>query len=217
MNSLLVPYYEHPSVRPAEWAAILAAAPRLYGVVLNPASGPGERPDEAFAATAVRLRRAGVTLLGYTDTGYGTRPHDDVVREMRTHREWYGTQGAFLDQVSSGADELPYYERLAAAARTLGCGTLAFNHGTPPHPAYAALADLLVTFEGPWPAYRSTPARPRRYPSGVRLCHLVYDVPPGADVAEGARVRGAAVHCAVPGAGAHPWGTLPHGVGPPAP
>ncbi|MFI9805126.1 hypothetical protein ACIHEJ_12285 [Streptomyces sp. NPDC052301] len=25
-------------------------------------------------------------------------------------------------------------------------------------------------------------------------------------------VRGAAVHCAVPGAGAHPWGTLPHGL-----
>ncbi|MEW2043995.1 hypothetical protein AB0885_44960, partial [Streptomyces sp. NPDC005534] len=57
-RALLVPYYEHPSVRPAEWDALLAAAPRLYGVVLNPGSGPGEHPDPAFAAVAARLRAA---------------------------------------------------------------------------------------------------------------------------------------------------------------
>ncbi|MFJ3642067.1 spherulation-specific family 4 protein [Streptomyces sp. NPDC090108] len=217
MSRLLVPYYEHPSVRPAEWAAILAAAPRLYGVVLNPASGPGDRPDEGFAAAAARLRRAGVTVLGYVDTGYGARPYGDVVRELRRHREWYGAQGAFLDQVPSGAGESRPYEWLTTAARTLGCGTLALNHGTAPHPAWAALADLLVTFEGPWTDYRRTPARPRRYAPGVRQCHLVYGVPSGADVADGARARGAAVHCAVPGTGTHPWGTLPHGVAPATP
>jgi hypothetical protein len=212
MNTLLIPYYEHPAVRPAEWAAILAAAPRLYGVVLNPASGPGDRPDPGFAETAARLRTAGVTLLGYTDTGYGTRPYKDVVRDLRRHREWYGTHGAFLDQVPTGIGALPHCERLTVAARTLGCTTLALNHGTPPHPAYAALADLLVTFEGPWTTYRRTPVQPRNYASGV-LCHLVYGVPPGADVEGAARERGADVHCAVPGTGAHPWGTLPHGLG----
>ena len=35
-KTLLVPYYEHPSVRPAEWDALIAAAPGVYGVVLNP-------------------------------------------------------------------------------------------------------------------------------------------------------------------------------------
>ncbi|MFG2118458.1 spherulation-specific family 4 protein [Streptomyces sp. NPDC048710] len=212
MSTLLVPYYEHPAVRPAAWAAILAAAPRLYGVVLNPASGPGHRPDAAFAETAARLRTAGVTLLGYSDTGYGRRPYEDVVRDLRRHREWYGTQGAFLDQVPSGIGESGHYERLTTAARTLGCVTLALNHGTPPHPAYAALADLLVTFEGPWAAYLRTPPQPRHYPSGVRVCHLVHGVPADADMAGAARERGAAVHCAVPGTGAHPWGTLPHGL-----
>ncbi|MGW1863116.1 spherulation-specific family 4 protein, partial [Streptomyces collinus] len=119
-GTLLVPYYEHPSVRPAEWAAILAAAPRLYGVVLNPASGPGDRPDAAFAQTAARLRTAGVTLLGYADTGYGGRPYEDVEDELRRYRAWYGTHGAFLDQVASGAGEARHYERLTTAARTLG-------------------------------------------------------------------------------------------------
>ncbi|MFF9151128.1 spherulation-specific family 4 protein [Streptomyces sp. NPDC014846] len=215
MSTLLVPYYEHPAVRPAGWAAVLAAAPRLYGVVLNPASGPGDRPDAAFARTAAGLRAAGVTVLGYVDTGYGRRPHEDVVRDLARHRAWYGTEGAFLDQVSSGIGEFGHYERLAAAARALGCPTLALNHGTRPHPAYAALAELLVTFEGPWSAYRRTPARAPVPAPGAPACHLVYGVPAGADVAAAARARGARVHCAVPGDGPHPWGTLPHGLHPP--
>ncbi|WBO66791.1 spherulation-specific family 4 protein [Streptomyces camelliae] len=214
MNTLLVPYYEHPSVRPAEWAAILAAAPRLYGVVLNPASGPGDRPDPAFAELAARLRTAGVTVLGYVDTGYARRPYEDVVRDLSRHRAWYGAQGVFLDQVSTGVREFGFYERLAMTARILGHDRLALNHGTPPHPAYAALADLLVTFEGPWSTYLRTPPQPRAYPAGALQAHLVYGVPPGADVAGAARERGAAVHCAVPGAGAHPWGTPPRGLEP---
>ncbi|MFJ9866283.1 spherulation-specific family 4 protein [Streptomyces sp. NPDC101165] len=149
-----------------------------------PASGPRDRPDAAFAATAARLRTAGVTLLGYSDTDYGRRPYEDVVRDLRRYREWYGTQGAFLDQVPSGMGESGHYERLTTAARTLGCVTLALNHGTPPHPVYAALADLLVTFEGPWATYLRTPPH---YPAGVRVCHLVYGVPPDADMAGAAR------------------------------
>ncbi|WP_371550058.1 spherulation-specific family 4 protein [Streptomyces sp. NBC_00554] len=215
-KSLLVPYYEHPSVRPAEWEALIAAAPRLHSVVLNPASGPGERPDPAFAAVAERLRAADVRVLGYTDTDYGRRPCAAVVRDLSRHRSWYGTDGAFLDQVASGIAEFAYYRRLATAARGLGCGTLALNHGTAPHPSYARIADVLVTFEGTWDTYDMY--REDRPPpwtgAATRLCHLVHGVPAGVDVAAPARARGAGLHCAVPGTGEHPWGTLPHGLAP---
>jgi hypothetical protein len=212
MSTLLVPYYEHPTVRPAEWEAILAAAPRLYGVVLNPASGPGERPDPAFAEVADRLRRAGVRVLGYTDTAYARRPQADVVRDLTRYRDWYDTNGAFLDQVPSGERDLPHYQALAAAAASTGHDTLTLNHGTPPHPAYARIADVLVTFEGPWARYRTTPHA--SYAPGVHLCHLVYGVPPDTDLPTAARERGATLHCGVPGTGEHPWGTLPHAVRP---
>jgi hypothetical protein len=209
MSTLLVPYYEHPSVRPAEWEAIVAAAPRLYGVVLNPASGPGDRPDPAFAEVAERLRAAEVRVLGYADTAYGRRPRPEVVQDLTRHRDWYGTDGAFLDQVASGLGDFGYYQRLATAAWGVGCTTLALNHGAPPHPAYARLADVLVTFEGTWDTYRSL--RPAPFAGGrTRQCHLVHGVPPGVRVGELAHARGATVHCAVPGTGAHPWGTLPH-------
>ncbi|ANS64733.1 hypothetical protein SLINC_2509 [Streptomyces lincolnensis] len=208
MSTLLVPYYEHPSVRPAEWDAIVEAAPRLYGVVLNPASGPGDRPDPAFVKVAERLRGAGVRVLGYTDTAYGHRPRPEVVADLARHCDWYGADGAFLDQVAAGPEEFRHYQLLATAAWGVGCHTLVLNHGTTPHPCYARIADVLVTFEGTWTAYREL--RPWRGPSGVRQCHLVHGVPHGADPAGLARARGASVYCAVPGSGDHPWGTLPH-------
>jgi hypothetical protein len=214
MSDLLVPYYEHPSVRPAEWDAIIAAAPRLFGVVVNPASGPGERPDPAFAEVAARLRAMNTRVLGYADTDYGRRPHADVVRDLARHRDWYGTDGVFLDQAAAGREEFPYYQRLATAAWRAGCGTLALNHGTAPHPSYARIADVLVTFEGTWESY-TRPGPPQwRGGTGVRLCHLVYGVPAGVDLADLSRARGATVHCGVPGTGAHPWGTLPYGLRP---
>ncbi|MER6347810.1 spherulation-specific family 4 protein [Streptomyces sp. NPDC001595] len=210
MSTLLVPYYEHPSVRPAEWDAIVAAAPRLHGVVLNPASGPGEALDPAFAEIAARLRAAGgVRVLGYTDTDYGRRPYADVARDLDRHRAWYGTDGAFLDQVASGPEEFGHYRRLAGAAWAAGCTTVTLNHGTQPHPCYARIADVVVTFEGDWETYRTRPPLPWTG-TGARQCHLVHGVPPGVDAAAAARARGAAVYCAVPGTGDHPWGTLPH-------
>lgn len=214
MSELLIPYYEHPSVRPAEWETIIAAAPRLHGVVLNPASGPGEAPDPAFAEVAARLRAVDVRVLGYADTDYGRRPHTDVVRDIARHRDWYGADGVFLDQVAAGREEFAYYQRLATAAWGAGCGTLTLNHGTAPHPSYARIADVLVTFEGTWATYTCLGPPQWRGGTGVRLCHLVYGVPADADVADLARSRGATVHCAVPGAGDHPWGTLPHALEP---
>ncbi|MET9412321.1 spherulation-specific family 4 protein [Streptomyces sp. NPDC002935] len=215
-KTLLVPYYEHPFVRPAEWDALLAAAPGVYGVVLNPASGPGDRLDPAFAAVAGRLRAAHVRVLGYVDTDYGRRPLADVLRELTRHRDWYGTDGTFLDQAAATESGFGYYRRLAAAARGLGRGTLVLNHGTAPHPSYARIADVLVTFEGTWTSYRRRPPPPWTG-AGATLCHLVHGVPAGVDPAVLARERGAALYCAVPGAGNHPWGTLPNAVEQPAP
>lgn len=159
-SSLLVPYYEHPSVRPAEWEAILAAAPGLYGVVLNPDNGPGDHPDPAFAEIAARLRAEGVRVLGYADTDYARRPVTAVIRDLVRHHDWYGADGAFLDQVTSEPDRLDHYRRLASAAWGTGLRTLVLNHGVPPHPSYARIADVLVTFEGTWDTYRAQRPHP---------------------------------------------------------
>ncbi|MEV8534654.1 spherulation-specific family 4 protein [Streptomyces sp. NPDC051211] len=210
---LLVPLYEHPTHHPTAWNTLVHSADRLHSVVLNPANGPGTAPDPAFLEVADRLKDAGVPVLGYADTDYGRRPHAAVVQDLLRHRDWYGVDGAFLDQAAADGELLPHYRRLAVAARAAGARTLVLNHGAHPHPGFAELADLLVTFEGPWDAYQDAevPQWTAGYPA-QRFCHLVYAVPPGGAPAAAALAaeRHAGVHCAVPGTGAHPWATLPY-------
>ncbi|WP_406201652.1 spherulation-specific family 4 protein [Kitasatospora sp. NBC_01560] len=215
---LLVPLYVHPAVDPAAWQAVAAADPdRIAAVVLNLADGPGDTPDHVFADAAEELRKAGLPLLGYADTDYGRRSHAAVVNDILTYRQRHGITGVYLDQVATHPGALAHYRRLATAARAAGCATVVFGHGDHPDPGYAevGLADLLVTFEGDWTAYRemTLPLWTGRH-AAARFCHLVYDVP--ADEARDAvaliTARRAGVGCAVPGAGDNPWTTLPHGL-----
>ncbi|MFC5665948.1 spherulation-specific family 4 protein [Kitasatospora misakiensis] len=212
---LLVPLYVHPAVDPAAWQAVAAADPkRIAAVVLNLADGPGE-PDQVFADAVEELRAAGLPLLGYADTDYGRRPHAVVVNDILTYRQRHGITGVYLDQVSTAPGALPHYRRLATAARAAGCATVVFGHGSHPDPGYAevGLADLLVTFEGDWTAYRelALPLWTARH-AAARFCHLVYDVPAerAGEAATLIAARRAGVGCAVPGTGDNPWCTLPY-------
>ncbi|MGW7007763.1 spherulation-specific family 4 protein [Streptomyces sp. NPDC054933] len=209
---LLVPLYIHPSTDPAAWQAVIRHPERVYGVVLNVADGPGTAPEPAFTEVAARLRAAGVRVLGYVDIGYGRRPARDIVRDMLRHRAWYRVDGVFLDQAPSGAALVPRCRRLTRAARRLGARCTVLNHGVCPHPGYARIADVLVTFEGTWSSYcrDAAPGWPSRH-RPERFCHLVYGVPADAHerVALMARERGAGVHCAVSHSGMNPWRSAP--------
>ena len=176
---LIVPAYFHPDVRPGDWSALMAHAGQVRMVVLNVASGPGERPNVAFAAVVDALRAAGICVAGYVDTDYGARPVRDVLADVIRHRDWYGDDAVFCDRVASSTDRLGHYAALAGEARDLGMSTIAFNHGADPAPAYLEYADLLGAFEGPWPAYVELmiPRWAREQDTG-RLFHLVHSVPP---------------------------------------
>lgn len=210
--NLLVPLYVHPSDDPGAWHRLIEAAAGTYAVVLNPASGPGAVPDPAFAAAAGALRTAGARLLGYVDTDYGTRDPAEVEADVVRHREWYGTDGCFLDQVPALPDELPAVRRLVRSVRRLGAAPVVLNPGVHPAPGYARLADLLVTFEGHWSAYVSAFSRPEwtaRHPP-ERFCHLVYGVPEALVplAVRTAADRGAGVAGPVTGELPNPWAKL---------
>jgi hypothetical protein len=210
--SLLVPLYVHPAEDPGAWHQLIQAAGRTYGVILNPANGPGERPDPAFTAAAAALRGAGARLLGYVDTDYGLRAQAEVAVDLRRHQEWYGVDGCFLDRVTATRHALPRCRRLVRTLRKLGAGTVVLNPGMYPSRGYARLADLTVTFEGHWSTYVSVFTRPSwamRTPP-ERLCHLVYGVPePLVPLAvRTARERGAGVSGPVTGELPNPWAEL---------
>jgi hypothetical protein len=208
---LLVPLYAYPGTEAEPWAVLAAGADSLAGVVLNPHSGPGGEPELEFAAVAARLRSAGAPLLGYVDSDYGRRHHREVVADIERHRDWYHVDGVFLDQVGSGIETLAHYRRLAVAARSLGASTVVLNPGVHPHPGFADIAELIITFEGSWEQYRRlrTPPWTAAFPA-LRFGHLVHATPAArcAAVPELARLHHAGVSYATPGTGANPWGTL---------
>ncbi|MFF2362797.1 spherulation-specific family 4 protein [Streptomyces sp. NPDC058122] len=210
--SLLIPLYVHPAEDPGAWHRLIAAADGTYGVVINPADGPGRGPDPAFAAAADALSSAGARLLGYVDTDYGARDPDLVADEVLRHRDWYGTQGCFLDRVAPTPEALPGCRRLVQELRRTGAAPVVLNMGVHPAPGYARCADLLVTFEGHWSTYVSAFSRPAwtmRHPP-ERFCHLVYGVPEALVplAVRTARDRGAAVAGPVTGELPNPWSRL---------
>lgn len=176
--TLVVPAYFHPAVRPDHWQWLAEHAPQIGLVVLNIASGPGTRLDEAFLAVLGPLHRAGIRVIGYVNTDYGRRDARAVLTETGRYQDWYGVRGMCLDQVAAGEEHLGYYAGLADGVRAMGAEVVLFNHGVHPAPGYARHADLLGTFEGTWLAYQrlQLPHWIERFPPS-KFYHVVHSVP----------------------------------------
>lgn len=199
--TLAVPAYFHPRREAADWARLRDAGDRLGVVVVNPDSGPGT--GDATYRDAVRGLPG--LVAGYVDTAYARRPLADVLADVDAYRRLHGVDAVFADQVTSSADDLPYYARLAAAVD----GPLVLNPGVRPDPAYLRLAAVVVTFEGAWSAHRvlsgTDPAGP------ASTWHLVHGVPAGEEerTLQHASALGAD-HTHVTGATLpNPWDALP--------
>jgi hypothetical protein len=211
LGSMLVPAYFHPAQLPAAWSAL--TDPRLLAVVLNIADGPGHGREPAFAAAAASIEAAGGTVTGYVDAGYGARSVAEMETAARLYRDWYEVADVFLDQVPAGAATLPTYQAVGARLRARGAEFIVFNHGVYPDAGYAAIADLLITFEGPWAAYQQMEPPPAWAASlpPWRFCHLVYGVPADA-LDQAVRLAGerrVGVLYVTDGQGANPWNGLP--------
>ena len=206
-----VPAYFHPAWAAEDWRTLAELGPRLAFAILNPDSGPGGQVDPAYRDPVAAVQAAGSKVIGYVDTGYGRRPAADVLADLMAYHSWYGLRGGFLDQVASGPERLAHYRLIATAARGAGMDFLVFNPGVSPDPGYAGLADVVVTFEGPWLAYRDhVVADWVRGEPPERFCHLVHSTPPAelASVHGGARSRHAGAVYATELTGANPWGSL---------
>ena len=211
----VVPAYFRPDVLPGDWETMVNQVHKVKSVILNPASGPGSEPDPVFYLPLAKLHRAGVTVLGYVDTGYGQRPIQQALADFGLFLRWYGVTGVCFDRVSVSAEDLDRYAALSRIAREMGAGTVLFNHGAHPLAAYAEHADLLGTFEGSYRAYLqlSVPRWTRTRPA-EQFYHVVHSVPREhlADAFLLAVGRRAGCTYVTDRAGPNPYDCLPAGV-----
>lgn len=209
---LVVPAYFHPAVHPGQWEWLAQHAAQVRLVVLNIASGPGTAPEAPFKEATERLRSAGVPVIGYVDTNYGSRPARQIMTELGSYLDWYGVSGVCLDRVAASAANLPYYGALTARVRKLGAEIVFFNHGVHPCEAYAEHADLLGTFEGPWSDYHrlDVPRWTTTWPA-EKFYHVVHSVPPSrfSEAARLAVQRRAASVYITERSGSNPYDGLP--------
>nr|WP_240003610.1 spherulation-specific family 4 protein [Streptomyces cinnamoneus] len=183
-----VPGFAHPLVAPVEWGGLQRAGLPLDWVVLGgsaphepggPEGGPGCRQDPYWLSAAVPLRTSGVRVLGHLDMGFGSRPFGELLSDAQRFLNWYRVDGFALGRCPADAEALPGVRRVVGALRTLLSGAyVVLGHGTYPCSGYAALADQLVTYAGPWSGYRWSQAAEwtAEHPP-ERFCHFVHGVP----------------------------------------
>ena len=126
-------------------------------VILNPASGPGEKTDANYTKAIDRLIGSGCMVLGYVSTRYAKRPEADVRKDIDRWRTLYPrVQGLFFDEMiyedtDAGAK---FQAGLNRYAGETGFWPTVANPGadTPGRYFAAEAADVIVVHEGDsWP------------------------------------------------------------------
>ncbi len=206
-RAALIPAY----VPPHELAALAAGARRPRMVVVNPDSGPGAGEGRGYAEAVRTLQAAGVRVLGYVPTTYGSRPLAAVLADVGRYLAWYGVDGIFFDEASADGALLPYYRAASRQARGDSGRVVVLNPGVPPAAGYFDVADVVVTFEGTYAGYASamaaTPDWLRRI-APDRVAHLVYDAT-RAEALDAVADATAGYVYVTSGAMPNPWRSLP--------
>jgi hypothetical protein len=172
-------YWTADAAGVARFDALVDAAPTVGMVVINgPTSSAPVPYDPVVAAQIRKLYHAGITVLGYVDTGYLGRtgmvttrvnPGSTAVADWRAQAErdaaeWFalygrhGLDGIFFDQALSacGPDDadVDVYHAIADALRVHEPDAfVALNPGTSAEECYAEVADALVIFENTYAEY----------------------------------------------------------------
>jgi hypothetical protein len=216
---LLVPAYFYPAGDGVkQWDRLIAAAARApILAVVNPASGPGQKADPAYARLMERAKgKPGLTLLGYVDTTYGKRPAADVRADMdRWLRLYPQIQGVFFDQQASAAGQADYYAALYQYVRTeRRLRLVVTNPGTTCAEVYLArpATDVACLFEsGAGFAGFRPPPWAGKY-GAARFAALAYGVGDAGQMRKylgEAAAKGLGHLYVTDTAGANPWARLP--------
>lgn len=188
---------------------LVDGSPGPRTLIVNPDSGPGERPSAAYRWAIERAQASGARVLGYVATTYGARVAGAVEADVERYREWYAVDGIFLDEVTHDEAGLPYYEALS---RAIDAPLLVLNPGIAPARGYFDLADQIVTYEGPFADYAPRLAREPEWLSEVpreQLAHLIYAASREQAVSLFAAPARSGSLYVTSGVQPNPWGTPP--------
>jgi Spherulation-specific family 4 len=162
-TGILVPMYVYPKdIHKNPAYNRLADLKRRYEtvpmwVIVNPASGPGEKADANYTKAIDRLQGAGCVVIGYVSTSYAKRTQAQVQKDVDRWLALYPRiQGIFFDEmIYEDTDAgVKYQAALNRYVHDAGCWPTVANPGadTPGRYFAAEAADVIVVHEeGSWP------------------------------------------------------------------
>ena len=212
-RAIAIPSYFDPGPL---WTKMEQACPAVGIAIINPSNGPGGARDSGYADQVNNSQAAGLTVLGYVPTGYGTRDVSVVKTDVDDYYLRYGVDGIFFDEASIDCSHASsYYADLYHHVKAKGGKALTvLNPGTQTNECYMTVADTIVTFEGSYSTYSGTYAVPgwvNDYPP-KRFWHLVYAAPSVREMEKAVRLserRGAGWVYVTPNGLPNPWSSLP--------
>ena len=133
----------------SQFNAAIAAAQKVPMIaIINPDNGPCSSKVSGISGYVSRLRGTGAKVVGYISTAYGSTSQSSVDQQIDRYVSWYGATGVFLDEMSDRTGKVSYYAAIYSYAKRKGLFVVG-NPGTFLPAAYAAVADVLVTYEDP--------------------------------------------------------------------
>ena len=145
-TGVIVPLYSHPD---ESWDKLIhekSYKPVPIIAIINPDNGPGTKNYE-FVAGIQKLQRAGITVLGYVYTDYGSRDTSSVMSDISSYENWYHVNGIFFDEMSHSPGLETYYANLTKYVKDLGMDTTVGNPGVDTIPSYVGTVDNMVIYE----------------------------------------------------------------------
>jgi hypothetical protein len=134
----------------AAWDALIAAAGKVKILaIINPNSGPLATVDSTYATYMTKLKNAGVEMVGYVYTSYGTRDVNAVKADIDTYVSKYPLiTGIFLDEAANDASKIPFYTQVYNHVMSKpGYSETILNPGVQPDQGYLAISTNIMIYE----------------------------------------------------------------------
>jgi len=175
-----VPLYSDPATA---WPAVVRASPAIGFVVFNPSSGPGSARQLVYQSLIALAKELGISVVGDVPTSWAKGAVSIAQAEawVKDYYSWYGVDGILFDEVSGSCAPGPvgYYTTLYNFVKQQpGADVVVLNPGTATGKCYAAISDVLITFEGTYADYLlyEVPDWVTAYP-GSRFLNVIFDTP----------------------------------------
>jgi hypothetical protein len=176
---MFIPAYFYPGTL---WTQAINAGSKVGVMVMNPFNGPGASQNSSYVTAVNQAKAAGIKVLGYVYTGYGTRGASIVKADIDTFYNWYNVDGIFFDEGANNATYLSYYQDLTNYVKAKGSNKMVIlNPGVVPDEGYVKMADSVIVFENDYSQYANwnPPSWVNNYPAD-KFTHIMYNTPASA-------------------------------------